>query len=84
MKQYLSKKPIAAGVGLIVLGIICFLISVIANSGNGVLIPLGWLLIFIGSGILIVTAFLALRKEDKAVNKAIRQARAKDAEKHKK
>lgn len=74
-----------------VLGIVCILISaLVVNIGpNGMLreffflIPLGWILILIGSGVLIVAAFLALRKEDKAVNAAIRLREEKEKSKSK-
>uniref|UniRef100_UPI002620FE52 DUF3955 domain-containing protein n=1 Tax=uncultured Lactobacillus sp. TaxID=153152 RepID=UPI002620FE52 len=91
MRKYLNKKALISGVSLMVLGIVCILISaLVVNIGpNGMLreffflIPLGWILILIGSGVLIVAAFLALRKEDKAVNAAIRLREEKEKSKSK-
>ena len=87
MKKYLSKKLLITGVSLLVLGLIFILISVLIGASvgaNGVLhelfflIPLGWLLILIGGLVLIAAAFIALRKQDKAVNLAIRQKEEKE------
>ncbi|QNQ82620.1 hypothetical protein FP435_01860 [Lactobacillus sp. PV037] len=79
----INKKAMFWGLALIILGIICGLGNLWLNnltiSGatffreSFILIPVGWILMGIGCLILVVAAFIAIRKNDMNENKSLRK-----------
>lgn len=79
----INKKSMFWGLGLIIIGIICGLGNLWLNnqSISGVtyfreafiLIPVAWILMGIGCLVLVIAAFVAIRKNDMTENEKLRK-----------
>lgn len=79
----INKKAMFWGLGLIIVGIICGLgnlwLKNMAISGitvfreTFILIPMAWILMAIGCLVLVIAAFIAIRKNDMSENERLRK-----------
>lgn len=76
MNHQPNKKAMIVGIVLMVLGVICWMIKFLSGYGT-FLIPLGLLIFCIGGLTLTITTFVAMRKNDIAENKRLREAEEK-------
>lgn len=72
MNHQPNKRAMTTGISLMVLGVICWMIKFFSGYGT-FLIPVGFLIFCIGGLTITITMFVALRKNDIAENKRLRQ-----------
>lgn len=76
MNHQPNKKAMTTGIVLMVLGVICWMIKFLSGYGT-FLIPFGLLIFCIGGLTLTITTFVAMRKNDIAENKRLREDKEK-------
>lgn len=83
----INKKAMICGLALIIIGLICGLGNLWINNMNingttfyresFILIPVAWILMGVGCLVLVVAAFIAIRKNDMNENKILRKKNRK-------